>query len=272
MNKRSKINRKVIYNVEFKTFYKQKKDSIVSLTGKETISFKRVEKPRLAYFKLKNVGCSQEPSFYRSGKEILNSYNTERSTFKKLPHGYNLKNVKYDNLLELQRLKKYYGNISKKKISYYLKNNLNRRATTNKYGNLVLQLETRLQTIVYRMNIASSIYEARQIINHGHVLVNGNKNTSSSYQVRPGDIIELNPKSYKTILTKIKQTLYRHKTIKSNVSTTKVKTYTLTQLPSYLEMNYNTISGTLLYYPKIIEIPYPLKLRRDLRYIEDFFI
>ena len=61
--------------------------------------------------------------------------------------------------------------------------------------NLVAALESRLDTVVYRMGLATSRAQARQLVRHGHIQVNGAKVNIPSYNVRPGDNIEVREKS-----------------------------------------------------------------------------
>lgn len=60
---------------------------------------------------------------------------------------------------------------------------------------LLKLLECRLDNVVYRLGFASSRKEARQLVNHGHLLVNGRKTDVASYTVKAGDIVEVRPKS-----------------------------------------------------------------------------
>ena len=61
--------------------------------------------------------------------------------------------------------------------------------------NLLRLLESRLDNIVYRMGLATTRRGARQIVNHGHILVNGVKVNIPSYQVKPGDVISVKESS-----------------------------------------------------------------------------
>ena len=61
--------------------------------------------------------------------------------------------------------------------------------------NLIVLLESRLDNIVYRLRFASSRNQARQLVNHGHVLVNGKKTTIPSYRVSANDVIEIKESS-----------------------------------------------------------------------------
>ncbi len=61
--------------------------------------------------------------------------------------------------------------------------------------NFLFLLESRLDNVVYRMGLANTRRASRQIVNHGHILVNGNKVDIPSYQVKPGDVIKVKEKS-----------------------------------------------------------------------------
>lgn len=63
--------------------------------------------------------------------------------------------------------------------------------------NLIFLLESRLDNVVYRMRFASSRNQARQLVSHGHITVNGKKVNIPSYQVKPGDVIAVKDKSRK---------------------------------------------------------------------------
>lgn len=61
--------------------------------------------------------------------------------------------------------------------------------------NLLIMLESRLDNLVYRMGLAKTRRASRQIVNHGHILVNGKKVDIPSYQVKPGDVISVRESS-----------------------------------------------------------------------------
>ena len=61
--------------------------------------------------------------------------------------------------------------------------------------NLIGLLEQRLDMVVYRAKFAPTVFAARQIVNHGHIRVNGKKLNIASARIKPGDIIELGPKA-----------------------------------------------------------------------------
>jgi small subunit ribosomal protein S4 len=74
------------------------------------------------------------------------------------------------------------------------------RMPGNTGDNLIGLLESRLDNVVYRMRFASSRAQARQLVNHGHVLVNGKKVDIPSYQVKPGSTVEIKEGSRKLSL------------------------------------------------------------------------
>ena len=95
-------------------------------------------------------------------------------------------------LTEKQKLKAYYGILEKQLRKYFdkaLKSNL---ATGDA---LVISLERRLDNAVYRIGFGNSIRLARQLVSHGHILVNGKKVDIPSYQINVGDVISLKEKS-----------------------------------------------------------------------------
>lgn len=99
-------------------------------------------------------------------------------------------------LLEKQRLRAYYG-ILEKQFERYVDKAFTVKGGTTGEALLVL-LESRLDNLVYRMGFANSIRAARQMVNHGHILVDGNKIDIPSYEVKPGMEITLREKSRKS--------------------------------------------------------------------------
>jgi small subunit ribosomal protein S4 len=95
-------------------------------------------------------------------------------------------------LREKQKLKQMYGVLEKQFRNYYLKASRKKGST----GLLLLQmLETRLDNTVYRMGFAATRAEARQLVNHKHIAVNGKTVNMPSYTVTPGDTVEIREKS-----------------------------------------------------------------------------
>ncbi|MCC8193977.1 MAG: 30S ribosomal protein S4 [Deltaproteobacteria bacterium] len=100
-------------------------------------------------------------------------------------------------LLEKQKIKAYYGVLERQFVRYYK----NAAKSSDVTGHALLKsLECRLDSIVYRLGLARSIRQARQLVNHGHVQVNGRKVDIPSYGLHAGDLIQIREKSRKNPL------------------------------------------------------------------------
>ena len=97
-------------------------------------------------------------------------------------------------LREKQKVKRIYGLLEKQFRGYYYKASRMRGVTGE---NLLMLLERRLDNVALRFGFSSSHAEARQLVRHGHFTVNGKRINIPSYQVRPGDVIEVREKSRK---------------------------------------------------------------------------
>ena len=95
-------------------------------------------------------------------------------------------------LREKQKARRYYGVLEKQFASYYDKANRKQGMTGE---NLLRLLETRLDNVVYRLGFAGSRAQSRQLVRHGHFVVNGRRVNIPSYQVRPDDIVTVPPSS-----------------------------------------------------------------------------
>lgn len=95
-------------------------------------------------------------------------------------------------LTEKQKLKAYYG-VMEKQLHHYYEKALKSSLMTG--DALVISLERRLDNAVYRIGFANSIRLARQLVSHGHILVNGKKVDIPSYQLKEGDVVSLKEKS-----------------------------------------------------------------------------
>lgn len=100
-------------------------------------------------------------------------------------------------LLEKQRLRAYYGVLEKQFVRYVDK----AMKSKDQPGPVLINLlEKRLDNMAYRMGFASSIRQARQMVTHGHFLVNGKSVNIPSYGLKVGDVVEMREKSRKTEL------------------------------------------------------------------------
>lgn len=137
-------------------------------------------------------------------------------------------------LLEKQRLRAYYG-VLEKQFEKYVDQALKSQDVSG--DALIKILECRLDNMVYRIGFGTSIRAARQIVNHGHITVNGKKVDRPSYMVSVGDIIELKEKS-------------RSKQIFSD----NLKASELNALP-YITKDIENFSGTLISMPNYEDVP-----------------
>jgi len=97
-----------------------------------------------------------------------------------------------DQLREKQKMKRMYGLMERQFRNYFVIAARSPMVTGEK---LIQLLEGRLDNIVYRMGFAGSRAQARQLVSHAHVRVNGKKVNLPSYQVKPGDEISIREKS-----------------------------------------------------------------------------
>ena len=92
-----------------------------------------------------------------------------------------------------QKLKGYYGNISEKQFRKYYAEAIRMKGDSG--DNLIGLLERRLDAVVYRAKFVSTVFSARQFVNHGHIKVNGRRVNIASHQVKPGDTVEIKESS-----------------------------------------------------------------------------
>lgn len=95
-------------------------------------------------------------------------------------------------LREKQKVKRMYGLMEKQFKNYFKKAERQKGITGS---NLIILLERRLDSVVYRLGFANSLAQARQLVRHNHFKVNGRKVNIPSYLVKVGDIIEVKEKS-----------------------------------------------------------------------------
>lgn len=139
-------------------------------------------------------------------------------------------------LKEKQKLKNWY-NLGERQFRKYVKDILKRRGKVEDAAALLIQkLETRLDNIIFRLGFASSHAQARQLVNHGHFMVNGKSVSSPSYQLKKGDKISINSLSQKgKIFENLSTTLKKH------------------QLPSWLKLDIGKLEGEITGLPTLEE-------------------
>jgi small subunit ribosomal protein S4 len=102
-------------------------------------------------------------------------------------------------LREKQKARRIYGVLEKQFRNYYEEANRQQGITGE---NLLRMLELRLDNIVFRANWGASRSQARQLVRHGHVLVNGRRVTIPSYRARRGDVVSLKDKTRNLIVVR----------------------------------------------------------------------
>ncbi|CAM2762900.1 30S ribosomal protein S4 [Hathewaya histolytica] len=139
-------------------------------------------------------------------------------------------------LREKQKAKRIYGVLEKQFRRYYVKADKLRGITGE---NLLVLLETRLDNVVYKLGYGSSRNEARQLVTHGHFLVNGEKVDIPSFSVSVNDVVSVCEKSRAT---------ETFKTFNENPKT----------LPSWIEANHENFEAKIVSLPTREEIDIPV--------------
>ena len=142
-------------------------------------------------------------------------------------------------LREKQKVKRMYGLLEKQfRRTFHQANSMKGRSGEN----LLLLLERRLDNVVFRLGFATSRSEARQLIRHGHFLVNGRKASTPSIRVRSGWIVAPRQKSQKV------------ERIKAALEALEGRS-----LPQWLELDKDTYSGTVKQLPVREDIALPIE-------------
>ena len=142
-------------------------------------------------------------------------------------------------LREKQKAKRYYGILEKQFKNYFVKADKKEGQTGE---NLLTMIERRLDNVVYRMGMADSRREARQLVRHGHFRVNGRKVDIPSYITKTGDVITLREQSRKS--PKIKMLV-------ENISARSV--------PAWISMDKENIQATITALPVRTDIDFPIE-------------
>ena len=143
-----------------------------------------------------------------------------------------------------QKMKFYYGNMNERQFRNVYRKAIQKKGNTTE--NLVGFLESRLDTVVYRAKFATTVFSARQLINHGHIKVNGKKVNIPSYLVKAEDTIEIRDKS-KDIAVIVEALLNKER-----------------EVPDYIQMDEKNKKATLIRIPKFSEVPYPVIMEPNL--------
>ena len=162
-------------------------------------------------------------------------------------HGQSRQSKPSDYGIQLQakqKLKGYYGNINERQFRNIYKKAAMQKGDTGE--NLIGLLERRLDAVVYRARFSTTIFSARQLINHGHVKVNGKKVNIASYMVSEEDTIEIRDKSKQLAFIDIALANKERET------------------PEYIKMDEKNKKVTFVRTPKFEEVPYPVVMEPNL--------
>lgn len=143
-----------------------------------------------------------------------------------------------------QKLKGYYGNIGERQFARYYDEAIRMRGDSGQQ--LVGLLERRLDAVVYRAKFVATVFAARQFVSHGHVMVNGVRCTTPSYQIKEGDVIEVKEKTRQTGMYQMAIELAER------------------DVPEYVQVDHKAGKATFLRVPKLEDIPYPVQMEPNL--------
>ena len=143
-----------------------------------------------------------------------------------------------------QKLKFYYGNMNERQFRNVYRKALQKRGNTTE--NFIGFLERRLDTVIYRAKFTTTVFSARQLINHGHIKVNGKKVNIPSYLVKSEDSVEVKDKS-KEMTTIVGSLVSKER-----------------EIPDYIQTDEKNRKAKLIRVPKFSEIPYPTIMEPNL--------
>jgi small subunit ribosomal protein S4 len=143
-----------------------------------------------------------------------------------------------------QKLKGYYGEIPERQFRKIYLEAARRKGDTSEY--LIGLLESRLDAIVYRAKFVPTVFASRQLVNHGHINVNGKRVTIGSYRCKVGDVIEVRPKAKQMLLV--------------------LEAVGLTErdVPDYIEADHAKLTAKYVRVPAFTDVPYPVQMEPNL--------
>lgn len=174
-----------------------------------------------------------------------------KRNFRPGQHGNALKRetVYGTQLRAKQKLKKYYANISETQFkNLFLKAKTKKGDTAEHFVGL---LEQRLDAVIYRANFVPTMYAARQVVGHKHVLVNGKNVNIQSYLVSPGDVIEIKDSARKMAL--ISDSILRMER----------------DVPVYLDLDKDNFKVKFNAVPHLEDVPYPVVM--DINLVVEYY-
>ena len=149
-----------------------------------------------------------------------------------------------NQLAAKQKLKKYYANMTERQFRRAYEEASSARGDTGEA--LIGLLERRLDIAIFRFNFVPTIFAARQLINHGHVKVNGTRVNIPSYRLKEGDIVELKERAQ--TMPMVLEAVSRPER----------------DVPEYLTVDSKAMKGQFVRTPKLADVPYPVQMEPNL--------
>jgi small subunit ribosomal protein S4 len=143
-----------------------------------------------------------------------------------------------------QKLRGYYANITERQFRNIYTEASRLRGDTGAL--LIGLLERRLDAVLYRAKLVPTVFSSRQVISHGHVMVNGKRVTVASYRLEVGDLVELKDRAKELIIV-----------IEASQSTER-------EVPDYIEADHKKMTAKLTRVPMLTEVPYPVQMEPHL--------
>jgi small subunit ribosomal protein S4 len=152
-------------------------------------------------------------------------------------------------LREKQRLRRTYG-LSEKQFKRFFEMAERKQGITG--TNFLVLLERRIDNMVFRFGFATSRKEARQLVSHSHILVNGKKVSTPSFLVKPGDEVSVKHKDLPSVKNALESVVRRG-------------------IPSWIELDKDNMKGTIKLLPTRDDITMPIKEQLIVESIQDSF-
>ncbi len=143
-----------------------------------------------------------------------------------------------------QKLKGYYGDLTEKQFRRIFAEAERLKGDTGE--NLIGLLERRLDAVIFRAKFATTIFAARQFVNHGHAMVNGTRVNIPSYRVKEGDVISVRDRSKQLVIVAEAISLPER------------------DVPDYLVVDYEGLKATFQRAPQLDDVPYAVVMEPNL--------
>ncbi|MCS7184005.1 MAG: 30S ribosomal protein S4 [Patescibacteria group bacterium] len=163
-------------------------------------------------------------------------------------HGYKVRSLSdyAKQLIEKQKIKNFYL-LKENQIKNII--DLAKKSKEPLPVALIKKLESKFDTVIWRLGYSSSKLQSRQLISHGHFMINGKKVNLPNYFLKPGDKIEIREKSKNLIIFKDLNK--------------KLKSY---QIPLWLKLDFSSFKGEFVRYPELEEVNLPFNISLALQF------